>query len=456
MKRAAKKLTPISFIHGILCAAASGQASFRLLATAIGMRLDPIQPPGALSPSFQTISKQALWERVDATAVSFFKATLEELMRSKGFSVHPIPNLPSVKRVIIEDSTKIDLPAGLADEFPATSNQHGHCGAGLRLQGAFDLLNGEVIRLELTKYLRQDTVAAQDIVPFLQPGDLVIRDLGYLVASALIAIMEEKAFFLSRYQVGRVLYYKQSEGGGRIELARLLRDKAANSGDKLDIDVLLGDPRGKTPQVSCRLVAVRLPKEAVEKRLRRLNREQKRKGKQVSAEVKTLIGWTILLTNLPREEADANRLTELYMLRWRVEIIFKSLKSYTPGKLLASHRSNKHHIQTLLYAWLCLIVVATKTGAFALVKASGAARAVYNPLSLLKIMPKVFELLRITLWLACDRNLNSLLERWLLQIEYHDRYEKRQNRINMAEMAAKTLGFDLANPTLHAVFPRLT
>ncbi len=440
MQRAARKLDPIDFVHGIMLAVCKGEASMRLLASAVGMRL--ASPPGdeqTDDDKFETVSKQAFWERVDGEAVEFFRAILEELLRGSGFAASGREALPGVGRIIVEDSSKIDLPDHLADKFPASSNNKGHHGAGLRLQGAFDLISGDALRLGLTDYYRQDSTAAHDILPLLQSGDLVVRDLGYLLNKALNEITSIGAHFLSRHKTKRVLYHRHENGEAQIDLLKYLRDKAPRSGDTIDLNVVLGrvDDR-KAPQVKCRIVAVRLPEKAVEKRLRKVHREEKRRGTQKSDEAKALLGWTILITSLERETASVEKLVQVYNLRWRVEIIFKSLKSYTPLGAIVRHRSNSDHICTLLHAWLCLVVVGAGTGAFGLMKGH-CDKMKPNLVSLLKTMPRVFEILHMTLFISCTAHPYQLLTKVMAQSEYHDRYEARNKRRNMAEMAASAL-----------------
>ncbi len=412
----------------------------RLLASAVGMRLDSI--PGDKQTDdhrCNTVSKQALWERVDSEAVDFFQEILGELLRDSGFATGDREALPGVGRIIVEDSSKIDLPDHLADEFPASGSYNGYRGAGLRLQGAFDLMSGDALRLELTDYYRQDCTAAHDILPLLRSGDLVVRDLGYLVNKALNAITAKSAHFLSRHQTRRVLSHCEKDGGAKIDLVKYLRDKAPRSGDTIDLDVVLGraDDRD-APQVECRMVVVRLPDEVVEQRLRKVHREEKRRGKQKSDEAKALLGWTILITSLDRETASVERLVEVYKLRWRVEIIFKSLKSYTPLEPIVRHRSNSNHLRTLLHAWLCLVVVGAGTGAFGLVK-SHCGKVKTNLVSLLKTMPRVFEILYMSLLVSCSAHFRELLKKVLAQSEYHDRYEARNKRTNMAAMVESAL-----------------
>ena len=462
MQRKPKKLKPINFIHGILYAVSNGDASFRLLATAIGLRLE--KPKSEPNKTGDTISKQALWERVDESAVEFFKQTFEELVSSNGYTAHDIPNLPQIKRLIVEDSTKIDLPDELSIDFPASGNSTDFKGAGLRLQGAFDLIAGEVIRLDLTEYYRQDTTASGDIIDQIQPDDLILRDLGYLVMESLIKIQKKGAHFISRYKTDRVIFQTELNGGAQIDLIKLLKRKVSNEGDAIDIDIVMGRKTIKEEsRLKCRLVAVRLPDAVARKRLAQAEADATRRGKPLGKRKKQLLKWTILITSLPREEfpgidefkpetndlqrrnergVSVEMILDLYQLRWRIEIIFKSLKSYTPVNALANHRSNANHLQVLLYGWLCLTVMATKQGAFALAKNEAGSHVLKpNLLSIFKVMPKVFELFRMSLLSSCSENLMVTLHRMMEQSEYHDRFEKRKLRKNMAQMTAEVLGF---------------
>ena len=455
MQRQAKKLTPIKFVHGILHAVSQGDASFRLLATAIGIRLDSDEKIDHEldyqkdSQPFGTISKPALWERVNPGAVEFFKLTLEELLKAQKITTHSIPDLPSITRIIVEDSALLTLAQRLAEECPATNNQHGAKGAGKRFQAAFDLISGEVVRLALTEYGRNDQKATSDIIPILQENDLLIRDLGYLVNSALNEIIDKGAHFLSRHLGARVIHHTEENGGKRIDLLAYLETHAPNTGDEVDIDVVMGSGPKKAGKVKCRLVARKVPKQVEENRLRKIHADEKRLGKQRSKRHKKFQGWEIYITSLPRNGVSVEKICELYPLRWRIEIIFKAFKSYTPLNDLAAHCSNANHVQVLLYAWLCLVVLAAQTGSFALAKKTGPSGALQpNCLSLLKVIPKVFQMLNMSLVFSCAVSIREIMARWMYQCEYHDRYERRTKRTNMAQLLENALGLNPSEPLL--------
>lgn len=442
VKRSPKKIQPIDFVHGIMHSICVGTFSFRALATSIGMRLDLVTVSENSEAVFDTVSKQAIWKRTNQSAVDFMNATLGELLKEKKVAKHHLPKLDGVDRILAGDSTKIGLPPELAEDYPAGKGPKGEA-AGLRLQGMIDLISGEAIRLELTNYYHQDAVAGMEIIPLVRPKDLILQDLGYWNYDQFNQIDEIGAYFLSRYKHKSVVHHVDDEGnaGKKLDLLKFLVKRAPNSGDKVDINIVLGV--NPSTQINCRLVAVRVPDKVAQKRAQKINAEAKRRGKTPSKLVKKLSKWAIYVTNLPEESADTETVLEIYPLRWRIETVFKALKSYTPVEAISEHRSNPEHLQILLYGWLCLAAVATQTGAFALARPSNRGGMMKpNLLSLLKVLPKVFEMFRVALFHSCSSDPGDLIWRWMAQCEYHDRYEKRKKRVNMAEMAAIALGYD--------------
>lgn len=441
--RQPKKLTAIDFVRGMLLAVAQGECSFRLLASNIGLGLAPKDQNQQAEHEFDTLSKNGLWQRVNQQAVAFIKQTFECLLRESKVLGHKIPELPSLRRIIVEDSAILNLSRRLLEDFPATNNQHGVAGAALRLQLAMDLISGEVLRAALTPYKRNDQKAASDSIGILREGDLLIRDLGYFVVDSFLKIVAQGAHYLSRHKYTRAIYHTDENGAQRIDLLNHLRKHAPELGNLVDIDVVMGlATDSRSPRMNCRLVARRVPQQVEQKRLRRIKRDEKRLGKQCSQTQKKLQGWELYITSLARADVAASKVCELYALRWRVEIIFKAAKSHTALRVLGTHQSNAHHVQCLLYAWLCLLVLASRTTAFALARADGKDNLMPNCLSILKTLPKVFGMFHGALFLS-SAALHELTSRWLAQIDYHDRYESRNQRSNMPQSLQRILGLEL-------------
>lgn len=438
--RKPKKLKPIDLVHGLMNAVTKGACSFRLLAGSIGMRFDEKNDSSTTSPSFDTISKSALWERINPEAVCFLRSVLAEMIKdSVNQPQQKLPALPTIKRVIVEDSAILNLDKRLADIYPASTNEHA-TSAGLSFQAAFDLITGDPILLDLTSYKRKDQAATGDIIPLLTPGDLLVRDLGYFAYKSFIGIIGQGADYLSRYLSNCVLQHagKGENDGERVDLVRYLEAHAPSCDDIIDIDVMVGSGQKKIPLFASRLVARRVPKAVEEKRLRRLGQQEKQRGVTFSKSHRRLQGWEIYLTSLSREEVPPEKILKIYPLRWRIEIIFKACKSHTKLRTIAAHKSNVYHVKAILYAWLCVLVLATATRAFALAVGNCVAELRPNCLSLLKVVPKVFELLGEVMSLSAGP-IKQMMARWWAQMDYHDRYEPRNTRTNMAEKLSDAL-----------------
>ena len=448
MKRASRKTSPRAFINSFLLTAADGETSFREVASNIGLYQD------------NTVSKQALWERTGPAAVEFFKQVLERIV-----SESVLPQIPcqiaGVTRILLHDSSILPLHRSLANVFPASINQNKKLSAGLRLQAVFDLANGSALSLVFNGYReRNDQASSGDILPLLKKGDLVLRDLGYLVGHVLTEIAEKGCFFLSRHINQRTVFLRET--GEKLDLVKYLSIHAPQTGDRAECEVTVGSGQHGAQSIKCRLVARRLPEQGINQRKREAKRNAKKHSKNgYSKNHLELLEWEIYLTNLSAEQADAETVMATYRLRWRIENLFKALKSNSWGLKLASHRSNPSHVQVLVLAWLCLVVMAAHTGYFSVVrtgyqaqdqpeaeesssylseKKNEAGGVDQQEISILKSIRRILKLIGHSLFMSAVESTAEAFVRMERQIQYHDRYERRQKRINLPENAKKTLG----------------
>lgn len=262
----------------------------------------------------------------------------------------------------------------------------------------------------------------------------MLRDLGYLTLESLRAIGMAEAFFVSRYSKMCVFRLEGTE----ISLGGLLLEKNHASGACVDLPVLLG----KEARLPVRLVAVKLDAATAAERRRKAlaNRDKRMKP---TAESLALLDWAIYVTNLPQEEFSGPKISALYGLRWRVEIVFKGFKSagLRLPELLAGKKS-KTQIEVLTHAALILAVfnarlsTTPEPGARKQTPSpTGKAKA---PRSLLKSARLVSLLLLPLLleWLAPPGL--SLSQRLNRLLSDHACYDHRK-RSNFIETLAKTL-----------------
>src|SRR4029077_11719637 len=212
-----------------------------------------------------TYSKQALSQRLSHEIESFLVLVITALFGQLDPCVRTSQALTSFQRVLVQDSTTQTLPKHLATLFPRSGNQHGQDYAALKIQWTCDLKSGAAAQVSLSGFTRNDQTAAPDILNVARPGDLILRDLGYLVTAVLAQLVEQHIYFLSRHRHGLGLYHPQS--GQLLALAQLLKTHP-----RLDRQVLVGPER-----VPVRLVALPVPEEVANLRRHRAKSSAKRR-----------------------------------------------------------------------------------------------------------------------------------------------------------------------------------
>lgn len=305
LRRCSKKITPAGFLLTACLCALQNRCSLAGFAQLWALLHQ------------QTLSKQAVHKRLGAPAVRFLEAVLQSvlaLLIAPGSIPSPLRGV--FQRVLLQDSTCLSLPPKLAALFPGAANQLRSPQAGLKVQATLDLLTNQWVAFQLTPFVINDQKASPTILQTLQPGDLLVRDLGYLVLEVFRQIQEKGAYFLSRWRYGLSLFCPQS--GARLNLLELLRQ----SGPVWEAQVRLGEQK-----LPVRLVAVRLAESTAQERRRKARRDRDRRLNH-SREYFQLLDWNIFITNVPPSLLNATSLVELYSLRWRIETVFKAWKSH--------------------------------------------------------------------------------------------------------------------------------
>ena len=137
-------------------------------------------------------------------------------------------------------------------------------------------------------FTENDQGASGNIIKVLNPGDLIIRDLGYFVLKVFKAIGSVKAFFLSRYRYGVNIY--DDKTGKQISLSEILNR------DIVDIEVLLG----ASERLKCRLVAVKLPDHVAAERRRKAKNNRDKRLNHSKGYMESL-SWSIFVTNIDEQ-----------------------------------------------------------------------------------------------------------------------------------------------------------
>lgn len=288
-------------------------------------------------------SKQSLCKRINQACALFFQAVLAKAIkiRIEDEEITGNPDYGKYKRILIQDSTIIRLPLKLFDVFSGVSNSiTAVCNA--RIQGVYDLFSGRFIEFSIDSYSKNDLLAAPELD--ISPGDLVLRDRGYLTIDELARHLKIGADCIYRHKSKNI--YLDANSGEPINLLALLK-----KGKKVDLIVCLNNKE----RTKVRLLARSVKKEIADKR--RMKAKKEMHGHNPSKEILALLGYTIFITTITDDQTDFGRILSIYRIRWKIEIIFKIWKSNM-------HFSKIHNVSylqliVLLTARLIMIVVIT-------------------------------------------------------------------------------------------------
>ena len=358
-----------------------------------------------------TYRKQSVHERLGPALERFLGHLATTLLEPLTSPVKAPGWFASFTRVLLGDSTVEPLPDQLADVFAGPGNGRPRRYAAMKVQLVCDLLHSQVLQVSLSGFRRNDQAAAPDILSVLQPGDLVLRDLGYFALPVFAKIQRRGAFFLSRYKHGVLCLDPVT--GGRLDLAKLLRAHGA-----LDREVLLG-----AEKVPARLVAQPVSEALANERRRQAQANRDRRLNPSPARL-YLLGWNLLVTNVTRTVWPAKAFQPIYRLRWRVEMIFKAWKSHLGLRELNCRTADLLRLSVLSKLLFCMVVY-----------------SLCDALELLGDHCRHVSLLRLArilgqcaCWFAATV-LGVSLEQWLdCHFSHHAFYEKRKDRRNFYEL----------------------
>lgn len=396
-RRKARKLPPWLFLQSACLLVNLSDFSLRTWAVLIGLL------------GRGTLATQSLHERVGEAAVAFLRAVLQALMESLGALKRTAlqPYLAPFRRALLEDSTTLALGRKLVSVFPGPTNPYGTA-ATLKIQTCYDLAHQRFVRFALSSFRRNDQAAAPDALQWVRQGDLLIRDLGHFVTVVLEKLGQRGAYFLSRLRLDTVLY--ERDGHTTVDLLGRLRRCG-----RLDAQLLLG-----SRQVPVRVVALPVAPALAAERRRKARHNRDRRSTPTARHL-ALLGWTIFVTNVPRQLWPAKVVAQIYGLRWRIETIIKAWKSHFDLCQIPENASAPQ-AQALVYAKLIFIVLFEVCFWRPVFRRAQAAGACAVP-SLLKVS----QLLAHWLLAMVLEELNiSLAKALARQIAYHCRYQKRR------------------------------
>lgn len=406
MIRSKGKITAVNLILGFMKMASKGLKTYEDWASETAVLCG------------RSLSKQAIEERMNSKTEDMLRLVFEQKLNSLlSDSNVEKSNCPSekFKSIKIDDSTIINLPVTVSEFFPGNVSR-GAKKSQAKIHALYNFTNNTFSFLNLYSFRENDQSLSGNVVPYLEPGELILRDLGFQVLAVQKQFIEKGIYFISKKKFGTKIF--DITTGAEIKLLNHLRKKGW-----FDKEVLVG----KTEKVKMRLVISSFSEAKTEQRRRKAKKDRDRRCNH-SLEYYELLGYSVLITNIPSDKCCRKEIGQLYGLRWRIETIFKSWKSHLSlEKIIPQKCKNIHRIKCSIYLMLLYIILFQMAWLNCCVKGN---KKGSNNLSLLKLA-KFFTQHLCTI---LDPNRKEILNKQLLK---QCNYEKRNDRENTMEKYEK-------------------
>ena len=290
------------------------------------------------------VSRQAVEQRMRPETTTLLKFGLEEMLKKSMQARSLQQTSKKFKHIKLEDSTVINLPEELSSAFPGNVS-NGKKKSQAKIHALYDFTENAFDFMNVHSFTQNDQSLSKDSIAYLNKGDLLLRDMGFLVLDALDKIQATEACFISPKPFKINVYDPVTKE--RIDLSKTLSKNGF-----FDRQVLISNKH-----ISMRLVVLPLPPDLVEEKRRKAHNDRDKRLNH-SKEYYQLLGYSILLTNIPQSKCVAEEISKLYNLRWQIEIVFKSWKTgFSLEKLTPTKCNNPNRIYCMIYLWLMYILL---------------------------------------------------------------------------------------------------
>lgn len=405
-KRSPQKLTISSIVEGFWMMQKHGVNTLRNWAVFSGLQIS------------STVTKQAIDNRLNGSLLKVLEQTLlhslslkldTKWLSKKKQELNGL--LGHFNRIILQDSTVQQVPTQLYEIVSGNKTSSGNR-ALVRIQSVFNFTDERWENFSIDTYSQNDKVQSTFGLEKFQKRDLILRDLGYFVIDTVAQMIEEQ-YIISPYNPGVCLYDFQKN---QIDLLALLKEKRT-----LDIEVLVT----RKSNLPMRLVARKLTKEHKQKKIKSAKSQAHAKCKYTDRYFE-LLGYEIYLTNIPANILTVKDIAKMYGLRWYIEILFKSWKSYFNFRTMFQQKKMDFQ-RTKITIYLLLIQFVYLTNYVYQYIKQQLDEQKYEFISSLKFM----DLSKCLLVQILSINNLPELDNLIPQFALHAVYEKRKKRKNM-------------------------
>lgn len=283
------------------------------------------------------ISDEGVKKRLSA-CVPWVKALLSGV-----FGLENVVNSGSLRFIVIDGST-VQEPGAKETTY--------------RLHIAIDLINLSIRQVEVTT----DKVGENLDHYQLNEGDVVLIDRGYNQPKTLIPFLDKGGEVVLRYNAHSMNVYEidttqEREAGKEVMVKVHWQQRLETLNAQAGYFPVYLCHAGQRIQVFVH--AMPLPEDKAAEARRKAKQRARKKGNEVSKKTLYLSEWVLVLSSLPPEVLDTKAVTDLYRVRWQVEVVIKRLKSLLLVDELRAHKGTKL-AELYLYGKLLYAAVTAK------------------------------------------------------------------------------------------------
>lgn len=371
------------------------------------------------------LTKQSLNQRFNQEAVEYVKALVEKQWQDQIVNETLKDEVLSHwNNVYLQDSNQFALPEHMSEHFKGYGGST-QSESVVKIQHGYELKSGKLYFHQIGDARTQDVTSGKQILGHYQSGDLLLRDLGYFdLISFQLLDQQYGAGFVSRLKAKTSIFELNGE---KLDLARLARNMKKKNLSYVDKKVIIGT---KNP-VEVRIILALAPQEVKQERIRKANKQNKSYGHQTSQEFKQYAAFNIYITNVEEDLLSADQIMKLYRVRWQIELVFKSWKSYYKIHCIKSC----NYYRTLCYLYASLLLILINWEICSCWQSLGYLQ-LQRSLSILKLMKGTLQYKdKQRQWCKettdyIERNLGKMF----LNMLQNTRREKRKNRYNYDEI----------------------
>ncbi len=313
------------------------------------------------------MSPEGLNQRFNQAAVDFLREVFASLLTQKICSTHSLSThmFSLFNRIRILDATVFQLPDTFEADYQGSGGSSNT--AGVKIQLEYDLLSGQFLHVQVGPGKNNDKTYGTACIHTVEKGDLCLRDLGYFDLKDLQTIHDKKASYISRLKLNTRIYIKNPEpeyfkNGTLKKQTEYLQLHMAEIMHQLDYGETMEITNayiGQNQKLPARVILHRLTEDQTQTRLKNQTIREKKKGIVMKEKSKRLMGMNVYITNTSPQVVPTAYVHALYSLRWQIEILFKTWKSFF--KIDACKKIKKERLECHLYGQLIGILLCSST-----------------------------------------------------------------------------------------------